>query len=337
MASSYRSQRRTSHIRDVVNGRLKTQVPLPLLHEWLQSCIDFTGNCEDFVTTCSLQQSHKSYCEIRSDGDLQMSAMISKKRFERQLASSLLSKNRRYHDVFVTKKKLQGGARGYCGIRITRPGRCAHSITKEEMISYLRTSPMDRPLPFRCVRVERDFRSAGMCAIASKTITRGSIVAEYRGERISDSEAQRRLSSIQDGEPAKLLWVYTKSAAPMCVIDGDSSDYNPAALINHSRNNTNLKLTTVTGAEPDPAVLLIAKQDISQGMELLFDYGTRHGADFLRQSQTLQPCPASDNPSPEHIGSCHNSHLNEDSPLSSCSEHTTTSSPSMEGVESPSF
>lgn len=286
-----------SHIRDIVNGRSKAKIQLPLLSEYLKDCIILTGNLEDFATTSALRQSHQAYCKLRSHFDAQMSLMITEKRFDRQIASALLSRNRRDHNLLVTPRKLKGGARGYAGVRITRPCRCPSEVTtREQMLEYLSTPAVDRRIAFRPVQVTRDFRPAGLCAIASETILRGTIVCEYRGERISDSVATQRLDSLEEGQHAKLLWVYTKGPSANFVIDGAASDHNPASLINHSRNHANLKLVTLRGSHPDPAVLLIATRDITQGMELLFDYGERIGADFLRNSQTLRPTSSYDKP-----------------------------------------
>ncbi|XP_035670628.1 histone-lysine N-methyltransferase set-1-like [Branchiostoma floridae] len=289
-----------SHIRDVLNGRRKKIVRLPFLNDWLEDCVHVTGDSSNFVATDELRHAHQTYCEIRSDSDRQMAAMLTKRRFERQVASALLSKNRR-GKVLVDRKKLQKGVRGYSGIQLTRPSRHLQRTTRQDMLHYLTKTPLDRHVPFRARQVKKDFRMAGLCAIASETIRRGSIVAEYRGQRLSDEQAHVRLANMPDGEHAKLLWVYTNGKPPT-VIDGSRSDHNPAALINHSRNNANLKASTVTGGHLDgPAVILIAKRDIACGTELLFDYGEKHGPDFLRQSQTLCPLSISETDKEEPV------------------------------------
>lgn len=98
---------------------------------------------------------------------------------------------------------------------------------------------------------------AGLGLFAGTSFTKGELVIEYTGERISEAEANRRggkyLFELNDD------WT----------IDGKGRD-NLARYINHScRPNCEPELH-----EDETRVFIYAKKNIAPGEELTYDYGT---------------------------------------------------------------
>ena len=60
----------------------------------------------------------------------------------------------------------------------------------------------------------------------------------------------------------------------LCSIDATSESGRLGRLVNHSRLNPNL-LTKVVTFKDIPRLILVARDDITAGTELLYDYGDR--------------------------------------------------------------
>jgi SET domain-containing protein len=98
--------------------------------------------------------------------------------------------------------------------------------------------------------------SAGLGLFAAKPLSRGELVIEYTGERISEAEANRR--------GGKYLFELNDDWA----IDGKGRE-NLARYINHScKPNCYPELT-----EDETQVFIYAKRKIAPGEELTYDYG----------------------------------------------------------------
>lgn len=101
----------------------------------------------------------------------------------------------------------------------------------------------------------------GLGAFAVRQIRRGTRIIEYRGERITHDEADRRYADKVDLHPHVLLFTVDKKI----VIDG-GVDGNDARFINHSCN-PNCEAVNESGR-----VYIEALRTIPPGEELTYDY-----------------------------------------------------------------
>uniref|UniRef100_A0A0N5B5E2 [histone H3]-lysine(27) N-trimethyltransferase n=1 Tax=Strongyloides papillosus TaxID=174720 RepID=A0A0N5B5E2_STREA len=106
---------------------------------------------------------------------------------------------------------------------------------------------------------------AGNGAFAGESILKGEFIIEYKGEVISNEEAERR-GRICDAKKSSYLFVLNEEEHI------DALNYgNSARFINHSSDNPNCaaKVMIVNG---NHRIGLYATKNISKGDELLFDY-----------------------------------------------------------------
>ncbi|CEF71099.1 Histone-lysine N-methyltransferase EZH2 [Strongyloides ratti] len=106
---------------------------------------------------------------------------------------------------------------------------------------------------------------AGNGAFAGESILKGEFIIEYKGEVISNEEAERR-GRICDAKKSSYLFVLNEDEHI------DALNYgNSARFINHSSDNPNCaaKVMIVNG---NHRIGLYATKNISKGEELLFDY-----------------------------------------------------------------
>lgn len=117
------------------------------------------------------------------------------------------------------------------------------------------------------------FVGKGRGIISTKEFKRGDFVVEYAGELISMEEARMRESTYsQDQNTGCYMYYFSHKNVQYCV-DATSESPRLGRLVNHSRNgNLMTKTITVNG---EPRLVLIAKEDISPGDELTYDYGDR--------------------------------------------------------------
>jgi SET domain-containing protein len=102
---------------------------------------------------------------------------------------------------------------------------------------------------------------------AARHIVRGERIIEYRGEKITKAESDRRGlahydESLRTGKGAVYLFSLNKKHD----LDG-SMDWNLARLINHSCN-PNCEARIIRGH-----IWIVARRRIREGDELSFDYG----------------------------------------------------------------
>jgi uncharacterized protein len=106
---------------------------------------------------------------------------------------------------------------------------------------------------------------AGLGLIATKPLKRGDFIIEYKGERISTEEADRR--------GGKYLFVVSDTKT----IDGKSRE-NIARYINHScAPNAEAELD-----EEELRVRIYAKKKILPGEEILYDYGKEYWDEHIK-------------------------------------------------------
>ena len=123
----------------------------------------------------------------------------------------------------------------------------------------------------------------GRSAFAAKPFTAGDFVCNYGGvvrKKVAEDWGDERNASLGLGCYC-LDAVY---AHETYVFDATASINDPGRYINHASRNYNLvKMQPVMVGEPPQNQLkigFVAKQNISFGEELFFDYGIKHDPDF---------------------------------------------------------
>jgi [histone H4]-lysine20 N-methyltransferase SETD8 len=114
----------------------------------------------------------------------------------------------------------------------------------------------------------------GRGVVATRAFHRGDTVVEYEGELISMQEGERReMEYAKDESIGSYMFFVTSGNRKFC-IDATTESGKLGRLINHSRSAANLtpRYEFVDGVS---RVLLVARQDISKGTELFYDYGDR--------------------------------------------------------------
>ena len=121
----------------------------------------------------------------------------------------------------------------------------------------------------------RRSRIQGLGAFATEAIRKGTRIIEYKGERISPAEADRRYDDDASDHPRVLLFTVDNKA----VIDAGVRG-NEAQFINHSCD-PNCEAVTERRR-----VYIYALRDIRAGEELLYDYNlTRQDDDAADQEK----------------------------------------------------
>lgn len=119
----------------------------------------------------------------------------------------------------------------------------------------------------------------GLGAFATRPIRRGARLIEYRGERISTSEADGRYEGGAASNPRVLLFTVDERT----VIDGGVHG-NEARFINHSCDPN---CESVTRAR---RVWVYALRDIEPGEELTYDYNLTGDEDDPVAQAAEYPC-----------------------------------------------
>ncbi|XP_044762948.1 N-lysine methyltransferase KMT5A isoform X2 [Coccinella septempunctata] len=117
------------------------------------------------------------------------------------------------------------------------------------------------------------FEGKGRGVVADKEFKRGDFVVEYSGDLIEISEAKKREELYAADQNAGCYMYYFEHNNHKYCIDATPESTRLGRLVNHSRNG-NLMTKTVS-VDGKPRLVLIAKEDIAIGQELLYDYGDR--------------------------------------------------------------
>ncbi|XP_045467257.1 N-lysine methyltransferase KMT5A [Harmonia axyridis] len=117
------------------------------------------------------------------------------------------------------------------------------------------------------------FDGKGRGIVADKQFKRGDFVIEYSGDLIEISEAKKREEMYATDQNAGCYMYYFEHNNHKYCIDATPESDRLGRLVNHSRNG-NLMTKTVS-VDGKPRLVLIAKEDIEIGQELLYDYGDR--------------------------------------------------------------
>ena len=125
----------------------------------------------------------------------------------------------------------------------------------------------------------RSSKISGLGAFAQRPIPKGARIIEYRGERISPAEADRRYAGSPEGHPHVLLFTVNSRI----VIDGGVRG-NEARFINHSCG-PNCEAVT-----EGRRIWIYALKDIAVGEELTYDYNLTGDPQDLAEQRREYPC-----------------------------------------------
>ncbi|VEN62059.1 unnamed protein product [Callosobruchus maculatus] len=117
------------------------------------------------------------------------------------------------------------------------------------------------------------FEGKGRGVVAAKKFQRGDFVVEYKGDLIDMTEAKIREEKYAQDNNAGCYMYYFKHNNQQYCVDATAESGKLGRLVNHSRNG-NL-LTRTLSIDNKPRLVLIAKDSIEEGDELLYDYGDR--------------------------------------------------------------
>nr|CAI5817178.1 unnamed protein product [Callosobruchus analis] len=118
------------------------------------------------------------------------------------------------------------------------------------------------------VYIRHKFPGKGRGVIAAKKFQRGDFVVEYKGDLIDMTEAK-----IREENMPKITMLVAICIILGTIINSIAESGKLGRLVNHSRNG-NLSTRTIL-IDNKPRLVLIAKDSIEEGEELLYDYGDR--------------------------------------------------------------
>ncbi|CRL05769.1 CLUMA_CG018797, isoform A [Clunio marinus] len=119
----------------------------------------------------------------------------------------------------------------------------------------------------------RVFDNKGRGIVTTRSFQRGEFVIEYIGDLISMSEANEREVMYATDDNTGCYMYYFKHNDQQYCIDATEETGKLGRLVNHSRNGNLMTKTVMVGNRPH--LVLIAKEDLSEGVELTYDYGDR--------------------------------------------------------------
>jgi len=118
------------------------------------------------------------------------------------------------------------------------------------------------------------FPEKGRGVVSTRDLKKGEFVVEYAGDIIDVASAKdREVKYSLDVNKGCYMYYFKHKGKNYC-IDGTSETGRLGRLVNHSCKQPNM-VTKVVELGQDPRLILIAKQDIGAGVELLYDYGDR--------------------------------------------------------------
>lgn len=117
------------------------------------------------------------------------------------------------------------------------------------------------------------FEGKGRGIVTSRKFARGEFVVEYIGDLIDMAEAKLREQEYAEDDNTGCYMYYFKHQNVQHCIDATAESGKLGRLVNHSRNG-NLMTKTVL-VNDVPHLVLLAKEDIPEGVEVTYDYGDR--------------------------------------------------------------
>jgi len=121
-----------------------------------------------------------------------------------------------------------------------------------------------------------DIPGKGRGIVAQKAFSKGDFVVEYAGDLIDLVAAKEKESEYsQDITKGCYMYYFNHRDKQYC-IDATEETGRYGRLLNHSCKTPNCVTKVVMLPNQDePRLILVAKQDIEEGTELLYDYGDR--------------------------------------------------------------
>ncbi|XP_020285286.1 histone-lysine N-methyltransferase pr-set7 [Pseudomyrmex gracilis] len=119
----------------------------------------------------------------------------------------------------------------------------------------------------------RYFPGKGRGVITTREFAKGEFVVEYIGELINLVEAKEREKRYAQDQNAGCYMYYFQHRNQQYCVDATAESNKLGRLVNHSRNG-NL-VTRIVEVCSMPHLVLTAKEDISIGEEITYDYGDR--------------------------------------------------------------
>jgi SET domain-containing protein len=119
----------------------------------------------------------------------------------------------------------------------------------------------------------------GRGVFATRKIRAGTLLIEYRGERISDEEADRRYPFNEDERHHTFLFRLADGSVIDAGVNGNAAKY-----INHSCD------PNCEAVEEDNQILIYALRDIRKGEELVYDYNYILDEPHNAANKKLYPC-----------------------------------------------
>lgn len=117
------------------------------------------------------------------------------------------------------------------------------------------------------------FEGKGRGIVTTRKFSRGEFVVEYIGDLIDMAEAKLREQEYAEDDNTGCYMYYFKHQNVQHCIDATAESGKLGRLVNHSRNG-NLMTKTVL-VNDIPHLVLLAKEDIPEGVEVTYDYGDR--------------------------------------------------------------
>lgn len=118
-----------------------------------------------------------------------------------------------------------------------------------------------------------EFDTKGRGVVTTRPFGKGEFVVEYIGDLITVAEAKQREQIYAEDESTGCYMYYFKHKNIQHCIDATAESGRYGRLVNHSRNG-NLMTKTVS-LNNRPHLVLLAKEDIAEGVEITYDYGDR--------------------------------------------------------------
>jgi len=123
----------------------------------------------------------------------------------------------------------------------------------------------------------QEFPEKGRGLVTTKDRKKGEFVVEYAGDLINiDSANQRESEYSMDVSKGCYMYYFRHQGSQYCV-DATAETGRLGRLLNHSCKHPNL-ITKVMVVDDSPRLYLVAKHDIKEGTELIYDYGDRDKA-----------------------------------------------------------
>lgn len=119
----------------------------------------------------------------------------------------------------------------------------------------------------------RHFAGKGRGVVTTREFTKGEFVVEYIGELIDQVTAKKREKIYAQDQNTGCYMYYFQHRNHQYCVDATAETDKLGRLVNHSRNGNLVARVIEVGTTPH--LVLTAKENISIGVEVTYDYGDR--------------------------------------------------------------